>query len=123
MFFGRKAGLQYVHRGDPIAADFTQATLTADSAVHTLSLASIIPANAKLVHLRVVIKKASTEQRMYIFKVGLTGYNAVNQFYTQAVNVSIGNTCIVDCPSRQIAYWLETGAWAGVTVCVIGWFI
>jgi hypothetical protein len=115
--------LKWVARGDAGAYDFVTANFTADSAAHTLSLASIVPADAKLVQLRVAIAHATPGKRFYLFKVGYTGYNSVSLSRSQASNIDFATTCIVECTGQQIAYWAESGTWANIGISVIGWFL
>ena len=124
MFISRKGGLQYVDRGDAGAYDFTEATLTQDSAWHTLSLAAIIPANAKTVLLRVGASHASTGRYFRVAKVGnTTGFNNANVATQAASVINEQTTAIALNAAREIIYWATTGTFASLRLLVMGWWI
>ncbi len=123
MMIGRKPGLHYVNRAEQSAYDFTESTLTADSAWHTLSLSGIVPANAKLVVLRIGAARSVGGQYFRVGKVGVTGSYNVANVATQVANIISEQTTIVELSSQSIQYWLTTGTWASVRLLVLGWFL
>lgn len=124
MFFSKAcvAGLQYVYRGDPEAYDYTQATLSADWTWHTLNLSAIIPANAKLVHLRLRALSATTGMSLLVKKVVPTNGMNLVCLETLVANRNTFEDAIVDCTGHQIAYMASSGTWSGLGILVLGWF-
>lgn len=123
MFVARKAGLKYVHRGNPLTYDYDQTTLTQDGAWHTLDLSAIIPANAKLVHLRLGASASAAARYLRVAKTGVTGGFATVNVATQVANIINETDAIVDCVGQQVDYWTTGAAFASLRFCVIGWFL
>lgn len=123
MMLSRKPGLRYVHRAEQTAYDFTDATLTSDNAWHTLSLASIVPANAKVVALRMRAANAATSKTFRISKAGFTNSFSVASITTMVANIAVEQTTIVECTGQQIQYWLTTSSWSSLGLLVLGWFV
>lgn len=124
MFFSKAcvAGLQYVYRGDPEAYDYTQDTLSADWTWHTLNLSAIIPANAKLVHLRLRALNATVGKSFLVKKVVPTNGMNIVDLDTLVVSRNTCEDAIVDCTGQQIAYMASSGIWSGLGILVLGWF-
>lgn len=124
MFLSRKGGLQYVDRGDASAYDFDVTTLTADGAWHTLSLAAIIPANAKVAVLRIGASRSVAGTYFRVAKVGnVTQYNNAN-VATQVANVINEQTTEIALnAAREIAYWATSGTFVSLRLLVMGWWI
>ena len=123
MLIARKPGLKYVNRAEVAAYDYKETTLTQDSAWHTISLSAIVPANAKLVLLRVGAAHASAGKYFRISKAGQTGSYSVVNVVTQAANIVNEQTALVDCVGQQIQYWATTGTFASLRLVVLGWFL
>lgn len=124
MFLSRKGGLQFVDRGDASAYDYDQTTLTADSAWHTLSLAAIIPANAKAVRLRIGASRSITGTYFRVAKVGNTTLFNLANVATEAANVINEQTTEISLnAAREIIYWATTGSFAALRLVVMGWWI
>jgi hypothetical protein len=124
MWLSRKGGLQYIDRGDASAYDYDQTTLTADSDWHTASLAAIVPANAKVVRLRVGAAHASAGKFFRVAKVGNTGFYNQAQVVTQAANtVNEQTTELLLNAAREIVYWATSGSWVSLRLVVMGWWI
>lgn len=124
MFLSRKGGLQYVDRGDASAYDFDATTLTQDGAWHTLSLAAIIPANAKVVVLRVGASHASSARYFRVAKVGNTTLFNMANVATQVTNIINEQTTEIQLnAAREIAYWATSGTFSSIRLLVMGWWI
>ena len=123
MFLVRKPGLKYVNRAEQSAYDFSESTLIQDSAWHTLSLAAIVPANAKLVLLRVRAVHDNAGAYFRISKVGQTGFYSCANVVTQTSHIIKEQTALVDCTGQQIQYWAESVAFLNVRIVVLGWFL
>jgi len=123
MLIARKPGLKYVNRVERLAYDFTDSMFTQDSAWHPLSLAAIIPANAKLVLLRVGASHASPGQCFRVSKLGQTSSVSVVNVVTQTPDVLNEQTALVECTGQQIQYWATSGTFSGLRLQVLGWFL
>lgn len=123
MFISRKGGLTYVRRPEGAGQDYDATNLTQDGAWHTLNLAAIIPANAKLVHLRVGASHASAGRYFRIATVGDTTAIRVISVATQVASIINEMNGFIDCPGQQIAYWATSGTFAALRLTVMGWFL
>ena len=119
----RSPGLRYVHRTEPGAFDWDGTTLSKDPVWHTLSLAAIVPANAKLVCLKWQGSSATVGSRFMVAKVGETGQ--ISNFLLAAVvsGKTMYQSGIVDCLGNQIAYMIDTAIWTNLGMVVTGWFV
>lgn len=123
MLLVKKPGLKYVARGDPSAYDFSQSTLTQDSAWHSMDLSAIIPANAKLVHLALGAAHATPGRYFKVRKPGLSNDFAVANVATQATNIVNTLDAIVPCVSQAVEYFATSGTFVSLRVVVLGWFV
>lgn len=123
MFLARKPGLRYVHRGNPVAYDYDETTLTQNGAWHTLNLSAIVPANAKLVHLRLGASASASGRYFRVAKTGFVGVYATVNVATQVANIINETDAIVDCVGQQVDYWTTGAAFVALRFCVIGWFL
>lgn len=112
----------YIQRGGDPVSDYTQATLTEDSAWHDLDLSAIIPVGAKAVSLSVAAKDGTVGQQLYIRPNGTT-----NNQYALVVNIQVANVWmsaqgfIALDSNRVVEYYLSSGMdYSGITVT--GWF-
>ena len=119
----RKPGLQYVHRAEPGNYDYDQTTLIQDGVWHTLSLAAIIPASAKLVLLRVGAAHASTGRAFCIAKVGESEFYSCVNVVTQVADLVNEQIALVDCSGQQIQYRTSFGPFSSLRIVVLGWFL
>lgn len=123
MMLSRSPGLKYVNRAERSAYDADQITLTMNGAWHTLSLSAIIPANAKLVLLRVGASHPNTARYFRVSKVGQTGAFSCVNIATQAANIVNEQTALVDCTGQQIQYWATDNSFSSLRLLVLGWFV
>lgn len=123
MLMSRKGGLTYVRRAEQAGYDFDATSLTQDSNFHTLSLASIIPANAKLVHLRIGASHASAGRYFRIATVGDTQSIRTVSVATQVANIINETNGFIDCTGQQIAYWATSGTFVALRLTIMGWFL
>lgn len=119
----RSPGLKYVHRAETAGYDYDQTSLTQDSAWHTLNIAAIVPANAKLVLLRIGASHASAGRYFRVARVGDTGNFACANVATQVANIINEQTSLIVCTGQQIAYWATTGTFVSLRLLVLGWFV
>lgn len=113
---------KYVCRG-AVGSDFTQATLTHDSAYHELDLSAIVPKGAVAVNLYIFAKDGLTNKNVYV------GYNGANNVtsgvraITNVANTYITANGIVGLDSdRKVEYYIDTGVDSS-NITVLGWFI
>jgi hypothetical protein len=123
MFLARKGGLTYVARGDPVAYDADQTTLTIDGAYHALNLASIVPANAKLVHFRLRAANAATGKHVKLCKHGVANGFAIIDASIIVINLAHEQSGVLECTGQQIDYKCDAGAWTAIGFVVLGWFL
>lgn len=123
MMLSRKPGLKYVNRTEQSAYDYAEDMLPADGAWHTLSLSAILPANAKLVLLRLGASHSTAGTYFRVSKVGQTGAFSCVNVACQVANIINEQTALVDCTGQQIQYWLTSGTFAAVRFLVLGWFV
>jgi hypothetical protein len=123
MFFSKPSGLQYVFRGDPSNYDFNLGALSIDGAWHILNLASLIPANAKLVHLGLCVIADTIGLTFSIKKSSIVNDYNISSIVTQNSYTPNSIDVIVDCTAQQIKYRAYTGTWDTLGIIVMGWFI
>ena len=123
MMIGRKPGLRYVHRTGVEGYDYDETTLSQDGAWHTISLAAIIPASAKLVLLRVGAAHASPGQYFRVAKAGESNMYSFVNVATQVAYIINEQTALVDCTGQQIKYWASSGTFSTLRLLVLGWFL
>ena len=123
MFLARKPGLRYVHRGNPTAYDYTHTTLIQDGEWHTLDLSAIVPANAKLVHLRLGILHSTTGRNIQVAKTGVRNGFAMVNLAVQVAYIFNETDALVDCTGQQVDYGKTPGTPSSLRFCVIGWFL
>ena len=123
MLIARKPGLKYVHRTAVEGYDYDETTLSQDGAWHTISLAAIIPASAKLVLLRVGAAHASPGQYFRVAKAGESNLYSFVNVATQVAYIINEQTALVDCTGQQIKYWASFGMWDILSLVVLGWFL
>lgn len=119
---GGGTGVSYTWRGDPVAVDFTQASLTLDGALHTLDLSAIIPSTAKLVHLRIRMRDATAGK---LFAV--THPDNVNLIALIGNRNPVGNQYaeidpICPCNSDGEIQYYGGSSITTVELTVLGWF-
>jgi hypothetical protein len=112
----------FTDRGDPAAADRTQATLIADSVWRDWDLSSVVPAGAKSVLLRVYGGNTGVAEIQFRKNGNSNAYN-VAKVATQVAGVAVGADVTVACDAnRVIEYYLaNVGTWT-VTVTIAGWW-
>jgi hypothetical protein len=123
MNLSRSPGLKYVHRTDQAAYDYDATSLTQDSAWHTLNIAAIVPANAKLVLLRIGASHASAGRYFRVARVGDTQTFSCVNVATQVANIINEQTAPIVCTGQQIAYWATSGTFVALRLLVLGWFV
>jgi len=113
----------FFDRGDPSAADFTQADLTMNGSwINNFSLATQVPAGAKAVVLEVTIKDGSANQLLMFSENGNSNGINVGAVRTQVANVYNDADLIIALDSdRRVSYWGTAGT-DEIYITVKGWF-
>jgi hypothetical protein len=124
MYISRKAGLQWVERGDCLAYDYTSTDFIPDSAWHVLTLPIFLPLNAKLVQFRVQIQVPGPN---YAFILGAVSqphdYNTY-PVYTAYTGSRTTAFPIIPVYNRQIRYWKQNvSPWTQCYLHILGWFM
>lgn len=117
-------GLTWVDRGDPASVDFDKDDLTIDYNWHELDLSTIIPKNAKLVMLRVIVNVMEIGRFCRFRKAGNSNdYNTV-KIRTQAGAAEYAVTTFVSCNTDGVVeYKIQTAVWNKFDITVGGWFV
>jgi len=116
--------VNYVDRGDPVANDFVETDLTTDATYRDLDLSSIIPANTKLVLLRIMITDNSVSSMLSFRKNGNSGGYNIARVRTQISGVSNDANLLVSPDSNGvIEYHASNVAWDSIKIVVRGWFV
>jgi len=123
MYF-QQAELSFTDRGDPTAADLTQATLTKDSAWHDWDLSAIVPAGATAVLIRVLAVNTAAIGTLMFRKNGNANAINVARVDTQTTSGFVTADIVVPCDSgRMIEYYVgNVGTWAAISLTVAGWW-
>ena len=115
--------VDFIDRGDPASADFTQATLIEDNDWHDLDLSGIVGAAAKLVLIRFQIQVDDTGLGAFIREKGNANTVNAGKLYSQAVNVYHAGECLVMTDATgKCEYLFANGTWNMITITVGGWY-
>lgn len=113
----------YVDRGDPAAADYTNATLTVDGNWHELDLSAIVPAGAKAIGISAFLETDVIERFARFRRHG--NFNSVNTaaFATQVANLNMAGDLVVNIDSdRKIDYLIDASGFVSFAMAVKGWW-
>ena len=110
-------------RGDAAAADFTEATLTADNAFHDLDLSAIIPAGTPAVLLAVEYTSTSASQSIVFRKKGNTHAINEGELTTQVATKKVAADILVACDANRKIQYLITDPVppTAINITVRGW--
>jgi len=112
----------YIDRGDPSSYDYTQADLITNGQWYDLNLSGIVPANAKAVVLKVVVKDESVGIGISLRKNSNTRTCNAPSVTTQAANIYNVSSLIVACDeNRVIEYLAANTTWDTINILVAGW--
>ena len=115
-------GRGFVDRGDPAAADWTQATLTLDGGWHELDLSGIVPVGAKAVLIRAWLKDNLTGQEMFLSYPAIpNGWN-LSVLTTRVANIFTNQDSIVAMDGDRKIQYLITAGTDTVLLIVGGWW-
>ena len=109
-------------RGDPAAADFTQATLTVDGAWHDLDLSGIVPVGAKTVLLRLSIDDNAINHVIGVAEQSVSNFVNIYTLRTTVANVFNQGDCIVALNGNRKVQYVITAATNTIVITVAGWW-
>jgi hypothetical protein len=115
---GGGGGDTFTDRGDPSAADFTQATLTLDATWRDLDLSSIVPEGTKFVHLTGNITHTAAGTFLLLRKNGNT--NTVNSkgVVVQVANINQYWDKIVACDASRVVEYYGSASFTSLGITV-----
>jgi hypothetical protein len=115
----------YVDRGDPAAADFAWADVTADGTWRDLDLSGIVPVGTKAVSLYVWLSDNAVNSEIQFRKNGNSNEYAVQSTATQVANIIIRQNMIIACDTNRIIEYKITNGVSLVLfgIVVTGWFL
>ena len=124
MFFSRRAGHKYIHRGDPTDVDFTTVDFIKDDTWRSLDLSSIIPVGTKLVFFRVTCECVNAARNILFRKGGQSSFYNTVQILTQVGNLIIAvDISVSPDATRKIEYLVNPDTWDVIDVVVKGWLV
>src|SRR3990167_1403641 len=110
------------NRGDPTAADFTQANLTTDNTWRDLDLSGTGPKGAKAVFLFVKLTDDAAGSELSFRKNGNFAAINISTIATQVVNVSVYADLMVFLDTDgKVEYRGSNLAFTAITITVKGW--
>lgn len=113
----------FVDRGDPAVADWTEATLTINSAWHDLDLSTIVPEGASTVLFNGYIRDDAVNSYFFLRSKDNAGLYNISAIITQVANVPVQRDMVVKLTSdRKISYTGFTGT-DFVSLTVRGWWL
>jgi len=123
MFFSRRAGHRYFHRGDPTDPDFEVGDFTKDGAWHSLDLSGIIPKTAKLVSLKIMAICGAAGGYMGVRKNGATDtLNIDTEKSLPIAGVAEFGLCVTPDSDGVIEYKIPELPFPTLEMIVGGWF-
>lgn len=121
---GLTGRVNYVDRGDATIYDFAGGSFTKDGAWHELSLASIVPAGAKAVFVRMETYDNQVGLYYRLRPKGYTGTYNIIDLITQVANQTITQQGFIPVGSdRVIEYYFSGETWDYITLTIRGWLI
>ena len=115
-------GTQYVNRGDPANADWTQADLTLDAGYHDLDMSAIVGARTVLVHLRVVIMDGTAGALCVLRTNGMSNAQNAARLNVATANKPDDEDIILTTDSAGLIEYRIDAGMDYVTIVVAGWW-
>ena len=118
-----KGFVRFVDRGDPASADFTLADLTTDDTWNDLDLSAVIPPEAKVVFIYVVVIDDAVNSRFQIRRNGNTNGQVAPGVLTQVTNQAITGTLFVSVGEDGIIEYNATNTtFTAISIIIQGWW-
>jgi len=117
--------LGFVDRGDPATSDWVVGDLTADGNFYDLDCSGVVPAGAKSIIFRIMIKDNVTESYIQMRKKGNSNTIVAPTVRAQAAGLMNDGFVIIACDvNRTVEYRaLGDGALTTLSIIILGWFI
>lgn len=113
----------YEDRGDPSAYDKTLTDFTTDNSWHDLDLSSVVGAQAKAIHMRIVVTDNAAGSFVQFRKKGNSNTYNCALIYTQVADQELHNEVIVACDKNQkIQYRTTNTTFTTINLVVKGWY-
>jgi len=123
MFFLRRSGSKYFHRGDPTEPDYVVGNFTKDGTWYSLDLSAIIPVNAKLVLLKFMAICGAPGGYVGVRKNGAVDtLNIDTEKYLPQAAVAEFSLSVTPDSAGIIEYKVPNLAWPTLEMIVGGWF-
>ena len=115
-------GLRYVSRGDPGGYDWTESSLTEDTAWHDLSCSNIVPSGAKAIHFLAYARANVAGYSLMLRKKGNT--NGISRLiaFAQVAGVYVFSEGIVPCDTNRMVQYYVTAGTTNEGAVVRGWW-
>jgi len=123
MFLARKPGLRYVKRECGFGWDFMQDDFPADDTWHEKSLSTIVPANAKIVHLHISMIASNTGATFGFKPKGFLATGGYSMLKSQAPNVQNDTTTFIPIGTDGVVQCIATATVTTRMCTVLGWFL
>ena len=123
MFLIRPAGLIWHHRSSVAAFDFQIGDFTQDGAWHSKSIASIVPANAKLASLKMLYSAPAAGRFFGLRVAGITyAYNTYGIVSVVATAQHETNILFPMTTAQAFEYYLPAAGSTMASLVFQGWF-
>lgn len=113
----------FIDRGDPAAADWSQATLTLDGTWNDLDLSALVPANASAVMLNCFIADNLVGKSIGFRKSGNANVWNTSAVYTQVAGILNQQDIIVPASANQKIEYLGDAGIDTILLTVRGWWL
>jgi len=115
---------EIIDRGDNNGFDFGVGDFTKNGSFHTLDLSAIVPANTKMVYMRVDVASDNTAANGYFRKLGNSYVQNAARLTTPVVSVTFTYHVWVFCDvDRNVEYNFSAVTWSEISLIICGWML
>ncbi len=124
-WFTSGATTGYVDRGDPGVVDKSIGDFTLDGNWYDLDLSAIVPAGAKVIHIRFVLTGNANGLAFKLEEKGNTNHINILDGCTQAADCAMHKDGFVTCDSNRVISYAGSPSvnWSNILLVVRGWII
>jgi len=123
MFYHRRAGIQWLDRGDIASVDFNISTLTADGDWHDLDISAIVGTGEKLVVIESNLKDNAGGKEMLVRTKGNVNEINISPCGTIKADKTCSRNLLLSTNENGVVqYKIESGIWEITDLTVRGWF-
>ncbi len=120
--------MNFVDRGDPAAADYTEtgskAVFNTDGNWHDLDLSSVVPSGAYAILIQLAVQHTSASINFSLRKKGNSNSVNIATVRTQVASVSIVQQVVVTCDANRVIQYLgANSAYSSIVLTVVGWWL